>query len=77
LLRCPHFVVEKWEIAGERPALLEPRFALFVCLSGEIAAKDEVFRRGDFFLVPAAAPKTTLHSLGEKSIALRITLPVG
>jgi mannose-6-phosphate isomerase len=77
LLRCPHFLVEKWEIAGERLALLEPRFALFVCLSGEIAATDEVFRPGDFFLVPASGQKTALRSLGEKSIALRITLPVG
>jgi mannose-6-phosphate isomerase len=77
LLRCPHFVVEKWEITGERPALQEPHFALFVCLSGEIAAPDEVFRPGDFFLVPASGQKTALRSLGEKSTALRITLPAG
>lgn len=75
LLRCPHFIVEKWEIAGERPALLEPRFALFVCLDGKIAVRDEVFRPGDFFLVPASGQKTVLHSLGDNSAALRITLP--
>jgi mannose-6-phosphate isomerase len=77
LLSCPHFVVERWKIAGERAALPELRFALFVCLSGQMAVEDDVFRPGDFFLIPAFGRKTVLRSLGEESSVLRITLPAG
>lgn len=75
LLRCPHFAVEKWDLEGERGALDRAEFAIFVCLRGELEAAGEIFRAGDFFLVPACADQTSLRSRGEKVSLLRVILP--
>jgi mannose-6-phosphate isomerase len=77
LVECPFFRVEKWLLAAPRPALENTggRFAIFVCLTGQVDCAGMVFHPGDFFLVPASLWQAQLQPLAPDSTVLRTTIP--
>jgi len=65
LAACEHFRVEKRRI--DRPAALHAAgdFAIITVVEGEARCGDEIFRAGDFYLLPAGgAPDTSPHGGG-------------
>jgi len=75
LVRCPHFVVEKWSLDQPRRASERAAFALFVCIKGAVELNGLRLGPGEFFLVPASAGESELRPLTAASSVLRITLP--
>jgi mannose-6-phosphate isomerase len=75
LLRCSHFVVDKWDLQSPRPASQRRTFALFVCLSGAVEANGLSVQPGEFFLVPASAVEMQLRPTAPETALLRVTLP--
>ncbi len=76
LVRCPHFLVQKWNLQRARSASDRPAFALFVCLEGAVEMNHVVLRPGEFFLVPAHAAAAELQPAAPRTSLLRVTLPV-
>jgi mannose-6-phosphate isomerase len=76
LLRCPQFVVEKWDLDKARPASDRAAFALFVCLHGRVEINGLVVQPGEFFLVPASVASSELQPVAPGTNLLRVTLPV-
>ena len=75
LVRCPHFVVEKWNLEDSRLASDCAAFALFVCLQGGVEISDLLINPGEFFLVPAIAAASQLRPAAAETHLLRVTLP--
>jgi mannose-6-phosphate isomerase len=75
LVRCPHFVVEKWDLREGRHASEGAVFALFVCLHGAVDVNGLRIAPGEFFLVPASAAGSELRPAAPGTSLLRITLP--
>ena len=75
LAKHERFEVEKWELEGERQIVEPGRFAIVVCLTGELVCADRQFKPGDFFLVPAELEDRVVRPLGEGASLLRVTLP--
>ncbi len=75
LVRCPHFVVEKWDLREGRHASAGAVFALFVCLDGAVDVNGLRIVPGEFFLVPASAAGSELQPAAPGTSLLRITLP--
>ncbi|MEO7724166.1 MAG: type I phosphomannose isomerase catalytic subunit [Chthoniobacterales bacterium] len=75
IVRCPQFMVEKWELSEPRRAQDLPLFALFFCLSGAVEMGEARVKPGEFFLVPAAAHATPLQPGAKNTSLLRITQP--
>ena len=76
LVRDEHFDVEKWSLAGEREIAPRGRFAIVVCLTGELQCSGARFKPGDFFLVPAQLKERTIKPAGDNVSLLRVTLPL-
>ena len=76
LVRCPHFVVEKWDLRAGRLASENAAFALFVCLHGAVKVNGLPIVPGEFFLVPASAAGSELRPAAPGTGLLRITLPI-
>ena len=76
LVRCPHFVVEKWDLREGRHASKGAAFALFVCLHGAVEVNGLPIVPGEFFLVPASAAGSELRPAAPATSLLRITLPI-
>ncbi len=76
LVRCPHFVVEKWDLREGRHASEGAAFALFVCLHGAVEVNGLPIVPGEFFLVPASAAGSELRPAAPGTSLLRITLPI-
>jgi len=75
LVRHEGFEVDKW-ILGEDREIGEPgRFAIVVCLTGELACAGRSFKPGDFFFVPAQLEDRMLRPIGENVSLLRVTMP--
>ena len=75
LVRHELFEIDKW-IVGEEREIAEPgRFAIVVCLTGELACAGRQFKAGDFFLVPAELEDRAVRPKGENVSLLRVTLP--
>lgn len=74
VVTCPLFKVERWELAATR---IDPtaRGVIFTVISGSLACGDRSFRKGDFFLLPAASADRTLTPLGSGTAVLRTTIP--
>jgi mannose-6-phosphate isomerase len=77
LVDCPLFKVEHWELgSGEvRDANEAEQFAIFSVVDGEIVVGGALFKKGDFFLVPASAGSLSLKAVAGASKVLRTTIP--
>ncbi len=75
LVRDSVFVVEKWNLVSKRKAATLGKFAIFLCLDGEIDCAGLKFKSGDFFLIPAALQDRNLHPRGADTSLLRTMLP--
>ncbi|PYK59388.1 MAG: mannose-6-phosphate isomerase [Verrucomicrobia bacterium] len=69
------FVVEKWDLISEREAAPLGKFAILLCLNGEIDCAGLKFKQGDFFLVPGTLQDRNLHPRGADTSLLRTMLP--
>jgi len=69
------FVVEKWDLISEREAAPPGKFAILLCLNGEIDCAGLKFKPGDFFLVPATLQDRNLRPRGADTSLLRTMLP--
>src|SRR6266700_6014777 len=69
------FVVEKWDLSSEREAAPPGKFAILLCLDGEIDCAGLKFKPGDFFLIPATLQDRNLHPRGADISLLRTMLP--
>ena len=75
LVRDSVFVVDKWDLISEREAAPPGKFAIFLCLDGEINCAGLKFKPGDFFLIPAALQDRNLYPRGADTSLLRTMLP--
>lgn len=75
VLSCSHFQMEEWLLSEERSGVEEGQFAIFACLSGEVACGHLKFVPGDLFLMPAHMEQRQLVPLSEQTKLLRITYP--
>ena len=75
LIRHRLFEIDKWSVAGEREIAEPGRFAIVVCLTGELACSGRQFKPGDFFLVPAELEDRAVRPIGENVSLLRVMLP--
>jgi mannose-6-phosphate isomerase len=72
---CEHFVVERWNLSGPRPALDGAAFAIFCVVEGAVSCAGHVFERGTFFLIPASSKNSTLKPVDGTAAVVRATLP--
>lgn len=75
LARNELFEVERWLVVEKREIAEPGRFAIVVCLTGELECGGRPFKGGDFFLVPAELEDRTVRPMGENVSLLRVTLP--
>ena len=75
LVRNKLFEIDKWVLGAERLIAETGRFAIGVCLTGELACAGRQFKGGDFFLVPAELEDRVVHPMGENVSLLRVVLP--
>jgi mannose-6-phosphate isomerase len=75
LVKNELFEIDKWELDREREAADGGRFAIVVCLTGELECAGRRFKPGDFFLVPAQLEDRALRPSGKSVSLLRVTLP--
>ena len=75
LVRNELFEIEKWKLGGDREIIDRGRFAIVVCLTGEIACAGRQFKPGDFFLVPAQLEDRRVRAIGKSAALLRVTVP--
>ena len=75
IVNCPLFKVERWSL--EEPRADESmNGSLFTVLSGEVICAGRVFRKGDFFLLPAIAEDRALIGAEPNTSVLRTTIPL-
>jgi len=75
LARHELFEIDKWIVGEEREIAEAGRFAIGVCLTGELECAGRQFKAGDFFLVPAELEDRAVRSIGDAAALLRVTLP--
>jgi mannose-6-phosphate isomerase len=75
LVKNELFEIDKWELEREREIAERGRFAIVVCLTGELECAGRRFKPGDFFLVPAELEDRKARPIGGKASLLRITMP--
>jgi len=75
LVRNELFEIEKWDLREDREIAKLGRFAIGVCISGELECAGRKFKPGEFFLVPAELEKRRVKPLGEDVSLLRVMLP--
>jgi mannose-6-phosphate isomerase class I len=76
LVRNELFDIEKWDLKTEREIVERGRFAIVVCLTGELDCAGRQFKAGDFFLVPAELNDRAVRPLGDGASLLRVMLPL-
>jgi mannose-6-phosphate isomerase len=76
LLRHELFEIDKWHLGSEREIAEAGRFAIVVCLTGELECAKRQFKPGDFFLVPAQLDDRLVRPLGENVSLLRVMMPL-
>jgi mannose-6-phosphate isomerase class I len=74
LVRHELFEIDKWILGAEREVAEPGRFAIVVCLTGELACAGRQFKPGDFFLVPAELEDRAVHPIGENVSLLRVRM---
>jgi mannose-6-phosphate isomerase len=75
LVRHESFEIDKWLLREERLIAEPGRFAMVVCLTGELTCAGRQSKPGDFFLVPAQLEDRVVRPLGENVSLLRVTMP--
>jgi mannose-6-phosphate isomerase len=75
LIKHELFEIEKWELRADREIAERGRFAIVVCLTGELECAGRRFKPGDFFLVPAQLEDRVIRPVGSDVSLLRVTLP--
>lgn len=75
LIRHELFEIDKWMLGEERAIAERGRFAIVVCLTGELTCAGRQFKAGDFFLVPAELEDRVVRPAGENVSLIRVTLP--
>jgi mannose-6-phosphate isomerase len=75
LVRNELFEIEKWELGDGRELTERGRFAIVVCLTGELECAGRKFGPGEFFLVPAQLEDRRVRAIGKSASLLRVTLP--
>jgi mannose-6-phosphate isomerase len=75
LVRHDIFHVDKWDLRVERELVGAGRFAIVVCLTGQIDCAGRQFNPGDFFLMPAQLNDRAIRPLSSDVSLLRVTLP--
>src|SRR6266576_5290842 len=76
LVRHELFEVQKWSLDAQRAIAPLGQFAIVLCLTGALRCAGVDFTPGDFFLAPASLRERTIHSRGEGTSLLRVTIPV-
>lgn len=75
LVRHELFEIDKWIVGAEREVAEPGRFAIVICLTGELACAGRQFKAGDFFLVPAELEDRAVRPLTGDVSLIRVTLP--
>jgi mannose-6-phosphate isomerase class I len=75
LVRHESFAIDKWNLEGNREIAETGRFAIVVCLTGEIECAGKQFKPADFFLVPAQQPDRLVRPIEPNTSLLKVTLP--
>lgn len=75
LVRHTSFEIDKWIVETEREIAERGRFAIVVCLTGEMECGGRRFKPGDFFLVPAQTEDRVIRPVGEDVSLLRVMMP--
>ena len=75
LVRNELFEIEKWILPRDREIAESGRFAIVVCLTGEINCAGRKFKPGDFFFVTAQQEERRVLPIGNDVSLLRVTLP--
>jgi mannose-6-phosphate isomerase len=75
LVRHEVFEIDKWILEREREIADRGRFAIVVCLTGELECAGRRFKPGDFFLVPAELEERKVRPATSDVSLLRITAP--
>jgi mannose-6-phosphate isomerase len=76
LVRHELFEIDKWELRDAREIAERGRFAIVVCLTGQVECAGREFKPGDFFLVPAQQKNRLVRPTGEGTSLLKVTLPL-
>jgi mannose-6-phosphate isomerase len=76
LVRHKLFEIDKWDLEKEREIAERGRFAIVVCLSGELKCAGRRFAAGDFFLVPAELNERLVAPMGDGVSLLRVMMPL-
>ncbi len=74
IVACDYFCVDRWDLSSPRTEATVG-CAIFTVLAGEVACQGMTFRRGDFFLLPAAAKDRILSPVSSTAQVLRTTIP--
>ena len=75
LVRHELLEIDKWVLEAEREIAEPGRFAIVVCLTGELACAGRQFKPGDFFLVPAQLEDRMVRPMGGNVSLLRVVMP--
>jgi len=75
LVKNELFEIDKWELRDARKIAERGRFAIVVCLTGELECAGRRFKPGDFFLVPAQLEDRVIRPVGRDVSLLRVMLP--
>lgn len=75
LVKHEAFEIDKWKLEREREIADRGRFAIVVCLTGELECAGRRFKPGDFFLVPAELEDRAVRPIGEDVSLLRVAMP--
>ena len=76
LVKNELFEIEKWELRAAREIAERGRFAIVICLTGELECAGRQFKPGDFFLVPAQLEDRVARPIGDASSLLRVMMPL-
>jgi mannose-6-phosphate isomerase len=75
LVRNELFEIEKWDLKTAREIAERGRFAIVVCLTGEVDCAGRQFKAGDFFFVPAELGERVVRPIGDGASLLRVMMP--
>jgi mannose-6-phosphate isomerase len=75
LVKNELFEIDKWELREGREIVERGRFAIVVCLTGELECAGRRFKPGNFFLVPAQLEDRVIRPVGSDVSLLRVMLP--
>ena len=76
LLQHEIFELQRWHLDSARDIAPLGQFAIVLCLTGALRCADADFPPGEFFLVPASLENRSVHSRGEGTSLLRVTIPM-